>query len=102
MLCDSFTTSNGHLGIGKDTVSPARRLEKVDNERGRAALLPFEAVGFAVQLSRLEAENAALRRQLIVHQRKVLGRVQFTNSDRLSFPKIPSGLGVASSRRIIA
>ena len=33
--------------------------------------------------SRLEAENAALRRQLIVLQRKVRGRVYFTNSDRL-------------------
>src|SRR3989442_10415852 len=36
-------------------------------------------------ISRLEAENAALRRQLIVLQRKVRGRVQFTNSDRLFF-----------------
>src|SRR6476660_8953112 len=35
--------------------------------------------------SRLEAENAALRQQLIVLQRKVRGRVQFTNSDRLFF-----------------
>ena len=35
--------------------------------------------------SRLEAENAALRHQLIVLQRKVRGRVQFTNSDRLFF-----------------
>src|SRR5215831_16036141 len=35
--------------------------------------------------SRLEAENAALRRQLIVLQRQVRGRVQFTNSDRLFF-----------------
>ena len=34
---------------------------------------------------RLEAENVALRRQLIVLQRKVRGRVQFTNSDRLFF-----------------
>src|SRR5262249_17595407 len=34
---------------------------------------------------RLEAENAALRRQLIVLQRQVRGRVQFTNSDRLFF-----------------
>ena len=34
---------------------------------------------------RLEAENAALRQQLIVLQRKVRGRVQFTNSDRLFF-----------------
>src|SRR6516165_3490192 len=33
--------------------------------------------------SRLEAENAALRRQLIVLQRKVRGRLHFTNSDRL-------------------
>ena len=30
--------------------------------------------------SRLEAENAALRHQLIVLQRKVRGRVPFTNS----------------------
>src|SRR5262245_56089917 len=35
--------------------------------------------------SRLEAENAALRQQLTVLQRKVSGRVQFTNSDRLFF-----------------
>src|ERR1700746_3818947 len=36
-------------------------------------------------IRRLEAENAALRRQLIVLQRQVRGRVQFTNSDRLFF-----------------
>src|SRR2546430_11740309 len=35
--------------------------------------------------SRLEAENAALSQQLAVLQRKVRGRVQFTNSDRLFF-----------------
>ena len=35
--------------------------------------------------SRLAAENAALRQQLLVLQRKVCGRVQFTNSDRLFF-----------------
>ena len=34
---------------------------------------------------RLEAENAALRRQVAVLQRKVRGRVQLTNSDRLFF-----------------
>src|SRR2546429_5133086 len=33
--------------------------------------------------SRLEAENAALRHQLIVLQRRVRGRVQLTNGDRL-------------------
>jgi hypothetical protein len=35
--------------------------------------------------SQLEAENAALRHQLIVLQRKMRGRAQFTNSDRLFF-----------------
>lgn len=35
--------------------------------------------------SRLEAENAALRLQLMVLQRKVRGRVRFNNSDRLFF-----------------
>ena len=33
----------------------------------------------------LEAENAALRQQVAVLQRKVRGRVQLTNSDRLFF-----------------
>ena len=33
--------------------------------------------------SRLEAENAALRHQLTVLRRKVQGRVQLTNGDRL-------------------
>src|SRR5437764_8530306 len=33
--------------------------------------------------SRLEAENAELRHQLIVLQRRVRGRVQLTNGDRL-------------------
>ena len=44
----------------------------------RLLVLPFRPIG------RLEAENAALRRQLIVLQRQVRGRVQFTNSNRLS------------------
>jgi hypothetical protein len=35
--------------------------------------------------SQLEAEDAALRQQLIVLQRKVRGRVQVTDSDRLFF-----------------
>jgi hypothetical protein len=38
--------------------------------------------------SRLEAENAGLRHQLIVLQRKVRGRVPFTNSDRLFFVQL--------------
>jgi hypothetical protein len=35
--------------------------------------------------SRLEAENAALRHQLIILRRKVRGRVRLTNGDRLFF-----------------
>jgi hypothetical protein len=38
--------------------------------------------------SRLGAENAALRQQLIVLQRKVRGRVQFDNGDRLFFVQL--------------
>ena len=38
--------------------------------------------------SRLEAENAALRHQLIVLQRKVRRRDAFTNSDRLFFVQL--------------
>ena len=53
------------------------------------AALIFLLLNLAASLfkskSRLEAENAALRQQLIVLQRQVRGRVQFTNSDRLFF-----------------
>ena len=35
--------------------------------------------------SRLEAENAALRHQLIILRRKVRGGIRLTNSDRLFF-----------------
>jgi hypothetical protein len=35
--------------------------------------------------NRLESENAALRRQPVVLQRKVRRRIEFTNSDRLFF-----------------
>jgi len=44
--------------------------------------LPFKSK------SRLEAENAALRHQLIVLRRKVRGRAQLTNSDRWSFVQV--------------
>jgi hypothetical protein len=50
------------------------------------ALLCFFLTLFAPPFkskSRLEAENAALRHQLIVLQRRVRGRVQLTNGDRL-------------------
>src|SRR5437773_2135799 len=52
------------------------------------ALLWFLLTLFASPLKskrRLEAENAALRYQLIVLRRKVGGRVRLTNSDRLFF-----------------
>jgi hypothetical protein len=35
--------------------------------------------------SRLKAEHAALRHQLVILRRKVRGRVRLTNSDRLFF-----------------
>jgi hypothetical protein len=41
--------------------------------------LPFKSK------SQLEAENAALRHQLIILRRKVRGRIRHTNSDRLFF-----------------
>jgi hypothetical protein len=50
------------------------------------ALLCFFLTLFASPFkskSRLEAENAALRHQLIVLRRRVSGRVQLTNGDRL-------------------
>ena len=43
---------------------------------------PFKSKG------RLEAENAALRYQLIVVQRKMRGRVQLTNGDRWLFVQL--------------
>src|SRR6266487_3116059 len=52
--------------------------------------------------SRLEAENAALRHQLIVLQRRVSGRVQLTNGDRLFlvmlYRWLPSVLAVEITR----
>jgi hypothetical protein len=38
--------------------------------------------------NRLEAENAALRHQLIVLQRKMQGRVRLTNNDRWFFVQL--------------
>jgi hypothetical protein len=53
--------------------------------------------------SRLEAENAALRHQLIVLQRKVHGRVRLTNNDRWFFIQLyrwfPSILKVLTTIR---
>ena len=44
--------------------------------------------------SRLEAENAALRHQLIVLRRKVHGRVRLTNNDRWFFIQLYTHLRV--------
>ena len=70
------------------------------------ALLCFLLTLFASPFkskSRLEAENAALRRQQIVLQRKVRGRVHFTSSDRLFFIQLyrwfPSVLKVITIMR---
>jgi len=48
-------------------------------------LLRLVASPFKSTTSLLEAENAALRHQLIALRRKVRGRVEFTNGDRLFF-----------------
>jgi hypothetical protein len=65
------------------------------------ALLCFVLAVLASPLkskSRLEAENAALRHQLIVLRRKLRGRVRLTNSDRWFFIQLyrwfPSVLNV--------
>jgi hypothetical protein len=55
------------------------------------ALLCFVLAVFASPFkskSRLEAENAALRHQLIVLRRKVQGRVRLTNNDRWFFVRL--------------
>ena len=52
------------------------------------ALICFCLILFALPFkskSRLEAENAALRRQLLILRRKVRGRVLLKNGDRLFF-----------------
>ena len=52
------------------------------------ALLCFVMAVLAAPIkskSRLEAENAVLRHQLIVLRRKVQGRVRLTNNDRWFF-----------------
>jgi len=54
--------------------------------------LPFKSK------SRLEAENAALRHQLIVLHRQVRGRVRLTNDDRWFFIQLDTSInGLFSS-----
>src|SRR3954468_19313396 len=58
--------------------------------------------------SRLEAENAALRHQLIILRRKVPGRVRLTHGDRLFFiqldrwfPTIPKAIRIVSPEALV-
>jgi hypothetical protein len=74
--------------------SRPNRLTSAENVCAVALLLGPILIAIQVE-QRLEAENAALRRQLIVLQRKVRGRVHFTNSDR-SLP-LRSAAAVGSS-----
>jgi hypothetical protein len=55
------------------------------------ALMCFVLAGLAAPFkskSRLEAENAALRHQLIVLRRKVRGRIRLTDNDRWFFVQL--------------
>ena len=54
----------------------------------RISLVLNLLAAFFKSKSRLEAENAALRLQLIVLQRKVRGRIQLDNGDRLFFVQL--------------
>src|SRR6266581_5560802 len=76
------------------------------------ALLCFFLTLFASPFkskSRLEAENAALRHQVIVLQRRVRGRVQLTNGDRLFlvqlyrwFPSVLNAITIIRPRPLYA
>jgi hypothetical protein len=50
--------------------------------------------------SRLEAENAVLRHQLIVLRRKVQGRARLANSDRWFFIQLYRGFPPPISRSV--
>jgi hypothetical protein len=58
--------------------------------------------------SRLEVGNAALRRQLVVLQRKVRGRIEFTNRDRQFFillyrwcPSVLKAMGIIRPETVV-
>jgi hypothetical protein len=75
------------------------------------ALLCFLLTLFASPFkskSRLEAENAALRHQLIVLRRKTRGRVHLTNGDRLFliqlyrwFPSVLKGITIVRPETLV-
>jgi hypothetical protein len=63
-------------------------------------IFPAPPMRDAESKNRLEAENAVLRHQLIVLHRKVRGRVQFTNSDRLLHPAVSWATSEPTSLRV--
>ena len=88
------------------------RIEPVENRLRLAAMigLILLALNLLAALfkskSRLEAENAALRQQLVVLRRKVHGRVRLTRGDRLFlvqlycwFPSILKVITIVRPRR---
>ena len=74
-----------HLCIPKASSVLIARPNRLNVSGDDRALLGFLALSVSPFKSknRLAAENAALRHQLIVLQRRVRGRVQLTNGDRL-------------------
>jgi hypothetical protein len=74
------------ISIGGSRRPSSARRARTRSSAGRADILPLSLVASPFKpKSRLEAENAAFTHQVIVLQRKVRGRVQFTNGDRLFF-----------------
>jgi hypothetical protein len=62
------------------------RLTSADHDR--AGLLHLDRSGLAVQVEKRACENAVLRHQVTVLQRKLPGRIQLTNADRLFFVQL--------------
>jgi hypothetical protein len=81
--------SSAGLGCGCRKPHPFDLVTESLKRRRTMVALIFLLLNLAASIfkpkSRLEAENAALRHQLTVLQRKMRGRVQFKNSDRLFF-----------------
>jgi hypothetical protein len=65
-------------------IGGGNHLPSANNDRA-AMFCPYRPGLAFKSKSRLEAENAALRHQVVVLRRMVHGRVQVTNSDRVFF-----------------
>jgi hypothetical protein len=98
-LPPSVAVCDGRSHIGRMPVC-TENLVRIDpvresNNFGRDGPVDFAVLNLFATVfrskSRLEAENAALRQQLIVLQRKIQGRVQFTTRTAMrSRPIMPS------------